>query len=98
MSPVSPPRTLPGVWLNVSQIDGPRPSVVAAPSIWYAAVAAPQTKSAGNVRTALPEPLVSVAVLFFLAMLAARWVAASAPLPEGSGTVLTPGGLRRRLQ
>ena len=28
MSPVSPPRTLPGVWLNVSQIDGPRPSDV----------------------------------------------------------------------
>src|SRR3984885_9997633 len=70
MSPVSPPRTLPGVWLNVSQTEGPRPSVVAAPSIWYAAVAAPQTKPAGNVRTALPEPLVSVAVIFFLSVLA----------------------------
>jgi hypothetical protein len=48
MSPVSPPRTLPGVWLNVSQTDRPRPSSATAPSIWYAAVAAPQVKPSGN--------------------------------------------------
>ena len=34
MSPVSPPRTLPGVRLKVSQTDTPRPSSAAAPSIW----------------------------------------------------------------
>ena len=34
MSPVSPPRTFPGVWLKVSHTDGPRPPAVAAPSIW----------------------------------------------------------------
>ena len=44
MSPVSPPRTLPGVRLNVSQTEGPRPSASVAPSIWYAAVAAPHLK------------------------------------------------------
>ena len=35
----------PGTRQNVSQIDGARPSSATAPSIWYAAVAAPQTKS-----------------------------------------------------
>ncbi len=34
MSPVSPLRTLPGVRLKVSQMEGVRPSSVAAPSIW----------------------------------------------------------------
>ncbi len=34
MSPVSPPRTLPGVWLKVSHTDGPLPSRLVAPSIW----------------------------------------------------------------
>ncbi|MCQ0013820.1 hypothetical protein [Actinomadura madurae] len=34
----------------MSQIEGPRPSSRAAPSIWYAAVAAPQTKPGGKVR------------------------------------------------
>ena len=29
-------------------MDGPRPSSVAAPSIWYAAVDTPQRKPAGN--------------------------------------------------
>src|ERR1700747_84635 len=48
MSPVSPPRTLPGVAQNRSQTLSPRPSSWAAPSIWYDAVAAPQRKSAGN--------------------------------------------------
>ena len=33
-SPVSPWKTFPGVWLNVSQIDGPFPSASGAPSIW----------------------------------------------------------------
>src|SRR5262245_14528753 len=52
MSPVSPLWTLPGVRLKVSQIDAVRPPSAAAPSIWYAAVAAPQTKPAGKpVRT-----------------------------------------------
>ncbi len=50
MSPVSPRRTLPGTRLNVSQTDRPRPSALAAPSIWYAAVAVPQAKPAGKVR------------------------------------------------
>src|SRR5215218_3541266 len=39
---------LPGVWENVSQMLGPRPPSVTAPSIWYAAVAVPQTKSDGK--------------------------------------------------
>ena len=34
---------------EVSQIDGPRPSSSTAPSIWYAAVAAPQRKPWGKV-------------------------------------------------
>ena len=34
----------PGVAAKVSQIEGPRPSSVAAPSIWYAAVAAPKAR------------------------------------------------------
>src|SRR3712207_1152858 len=36
------------MWQKVSQILGPRPSAATAPSIWYAAVAAPQTKSSGK--------------------------------------------------
>src|SRR6202042_1814593 len=47
-SPVSPWKVLPGVWLNVSQIDGPFPSASGAPSIWYAAVAAPHRNPSGN--------------------------------------------------
>ena len=39
---------MPGVWENVSQIEGDRPSSEAAPSIWYAAVAAPQRKPGGK--------------------------------------------------
>src|SRR4051812_50219831 len=34
----------------MSQMQGPRPSSAAAPSTWYAAVAAPHTKSFGNSR------------------------------------------------
>ena len=63
-SPVSPPRTAPGVWLKVSQIDGPRPSSATAPSIWYAAVAVPNWKPGGNWRpssiTAPRYPLATV--------------------------------------
>src|ERR1017187_6303318 len=50
MSPVSPPRTLPGVWLKVSHINGPFPTMSAAPSIWYAAVDAPQMSPGGKSR------------------------------------------------
>ena len=50
MSPVSPFQTAPGVWLKVSQIDGPRPSAWTAPSIWYEAVAVPQRKPGGKGR------------------------------------------------
>src|SRR4051794_17702180 len=39
---------VPGRWLKVSQMDGPRPSSVTAPSIWYAAVADPQMKFGGR--------------------------------------------------
>ncbi len=39
---------MPGVWENVSQIEGDRPSSEAAPSIWYAAVALPQRKPGGK--------------------------------------------------
>ena len=42
------PRPRPGCSLKVSQMDGVRPSVAAAPSIWYAAVAAPQRKPSGK--------------------------------------------------
>ncbi|CAM5736434.1 hypothetical protein SBADM41S_04415 [Streptomyces badius] len=45
---MSPPSTLPGVCENVSQMEGERPSSATAPSIWYAAVATPQVKSAGS--------------------------------------------------
>ena len=44
---MSPFQVRPGVWLKVSQMEGPRPSSWAAPSIWYAAVAAPSRKSFG---------------------------------------------------
>jgi hypothetical protein len=37
-----------GVWLKVSQIDGPLPSAVAPPSIWNALVATPQVNEGGN--------------------------------------------------
>jgi len=47
-SPVSPMNVRLGVCENVSQMLGPRPSTAADPSIWYAAVAAPQTNSGGN--------------------------------------------------
>src|SRR5947208_2525547 len=47
---VCPTRILPGVWLKRSQIDGPRPSSLTAPSIWYEAVAVPHRKSGGNRR------------------------------------------------
>ena len=46
--PSSPPRTLPGVAQNVSQIDGPRPSRSTPPSIWYDEVETPHTKSSGR--------------------------------------------------
>ncbi len=38
----------PGSWLKVSQIDRPPPSSATAPSIWKAAVAAPQMKPSGK--------------------------------------------------
>ena len=47
---MSPFETLPGVWLNVSQMLGLRPSSAAAPSIWYDAVAVPNVKPSGNFR------------------------------------------------
>ncbi|CAM5510021.1 hypothetical protein SCALM49S_06866 [Streptomyces californicus] len=53
MSPVSPLRTLPGVRLNVSQIDGVRPPSAAPPSIWYAAVAVPHRNPVGK-RSTVP--------------------------------------------
>ena len=40
--------TLPGARQNVSQMLGLRPSSADAPSIWYAAVAEPQTNPSGN--------------------------------------------------
>src|SRR5215212_6186199 len=46
----------PGVWLKVSQIDGPRPSSATAPSIWYAAVAVPKTKPGGKRRPSSITP------------------------------------------
>ncbi len=53
--------TLPGVWLNVSQMDGVRPSSWIAPSIWYEAVATPHRKSGGNVsRPASPATQVDL--------------------------------------
>src|SRR2546423_13729661 len=49
---------MPGVWLKVSQIEGPRPSSLTAPSIWYDAVATPQTKSSGKVDCAIKSSCV----------------------------------------
>src|SRR5262245_66535116 len=43
----------PGVWAYVSQIDTPLPSSSQAPSTWYDAVATPQWKPSGNVRSAV---------------------------------------------
>ena len=40
---MSPWATFPSVAANRSQMDSPRPSAFVAPSIWNAAVAAPQT-------------------------------------------------------
>ena len=48
--PSEPSRIAPGFAQRVSQIEGPRPSSVLAPSIWKDAVAAPQTKPSGNWR------------------------------------------------
>src|SRR5215212_10788137 len=39
---------VPAVWLKASQIDSPRPPSRTAPSIWYAAVAAPHTQFSGK--------------------------------------------------
>src|ERR1044071_799027 len=50
MSPFELLLTLPGVCEKVSQIDGPRPSSLTAPSTWYEAVAVPQIKPGGNSR------------------------------------------------
>src|SRR6266508_5444642 len=44
-----------GWWLNVSQIDAPRPPSLTAPSIWYAAVAAPHRNPAGNAGIAVSD-------------------------------------------
>ena len=38
----------PGWWVKVSQMLGPLPSSVAAPSIWYDAVLAPNRKPGGS--------------------------------------------------
>src|SRR4051812_47439594 len=54
--PVSPLSILPGVAEKVSQIDGARPSSSTAPSIWYAAVAAPQPNCGGNSYGSAAEP------------------------------------------
>src|SRR5215212_7107204 len=59
MSPVSPLAIVPAVWLNWSQIDGPRPPSWTAPSIWYAAVAAPHTQSSGKITPVAAMPGVS---------------------------------------
>ncbi len=45
---MSPPTTAPGILANASQMDSVRPSVWVAPSIWKAAVAAPNTKPGGK--------------------------------------------------
>src|SRR5436305_6281676 len=81
MSPVSPRYTLPGVWQNVSQIDGPRPPARTAPSIWYEEVETPNRNPAGNeagmlasrfaalplamARTTAPRPGASPPTLWF---------------------------------
>ena len=52
---------LPGVCENVSQIDGPRPSSLAAPSIWYADAAKPHVKPGGK-RWASASGLVSCSI------------------------------------
>ena len=52
-----PPATRPGTLAKVSQIEGPRPPWAAAPSIWYAEVAAPHTNPVGNnVSPVMPPP------------------------------------------
>ena len=49
---MSPSTTAPGTRQKVSQMEAVRPSSVAAPSIWYAAVAAPHRNPAGKARSA----------------------------------------------
>ena len=49
-SPVAPSATRPGSRQNVSQMDGPLPSSLLAPSIWNAEVAAPHTNPSGTRR------------------------------------------------
>ena len=46
--PVSPLATRPGSVVKRSQMLSPRPSSFAAPSVWYAAVAAPQANRGGK--------------------------------------------------
>ena len=48
------PMIAPGTRANASQIESARPSSWAAPSIWYAAVATPKTKSRGKDRCVGP--------------------------------------------
>ena len=52
---MSPFTTAPGTRANASQMESVRPSSWAAPSIWYAAVAAPNTKPGGKARVARAE-------------------------------------------
>src|SRR5438552_11793634 len=54
MSPVCPPWTAPFLAQNASQTPAPRPSSRAAPSIWYAAAAAPHTNPLGNAMVTNP--------------------------------------------
>ena len=53
--------TLPGFSVKVSQMLGPLPSLLAAPSIWYDAVLVPNRKPGGNEsgRDVAPEGRVS---------------------------------------
>src|SRR5262245_11597226 len=69
------------VWLKVSQIDTPRPSSVAAPSIWYDDVETPQRKPLGNSGNGMRDPLPKAKVIRTLDRLGLhRQISTVAPL------------------
>src|SRR3954471_8463854 len=75
----------------MSQIDGPLPSAVGAPSIWYDAAAAPQTKPFGN-------SLIRAGGLAARArFIAADDTAAAAAQPRNCRRGIDMGGARRSL-
>ena len=85
---------MPGVAQKVSQIDGTRPSSCAAPSIWYDAVAAPNTKPGACIAEPGGGEMEGMALLKTRPGLERTWnrfhVARFCPAGQGAVSVETP--------